>query len=373
MEIIQRKHQMNCYTSRLFDRYFGGMKVGVFDIETLGLNPALTEVVLAGFLEVNPDGSAVATQYFANQKSDEPELLRAIFQEFQKYDILLTYNGKHFDLPFVCKRAELNGFEDVRVGCHNLDLYLVLHGHSTLKQTIKSLKQKNVEDYMGFHIDRKDEISGADSILLYEAYVEESDSELKETLKQKILLHNHDDILQLYRILPVIQQTDIHRAMSYLGFPVRSESAGAAGNGTCSTSAAGSWPQLNVGRIRVDHKGLTVTGTYGGPRISYTSYDSGMAPYSCFFTSEGEFQFLFYTQRHKGSHYIELSSLLNEERLSEMTRYPAYVNGFLILTEGNQTNYLEVNMLVQKFLHQFLEQITCPSQPEESHDQLSFI
>ena len=368
MEIIKKYHQLDYYTSRLLDRYFGGMKIGVFDIETLGLNPALTEVVLAGFLEVNPDGSATATQFFANQKSDEPELLEAIFREFEKYDVLLTYNGKHFDLPFVCKRAELNGFEDVRVGCHNLDLYLVLHGHSALKQTIKSLKQKNVEDYMGLHVDRKDEISGADSILLYEAYVEEKDPAQKELLKQKILLHNHDDILQLYRILPVIQQTDIHRAMSYLGFPLR-HTLGADG----STAPADSgWPQLNIGRIRVDSKGLTVTGTYGGPRLSYTSYDSGMAPYSCHFTEEGEFQFLFYTQRHKNSHYIELATLLDNERLQYMTRYPAHVNGILILTEGNQTNFLEMNMFVQTFLQQFMEQVSCPA-VEESHEQLSFI
>jgi len=368
MEIIQKKHKIDYYTSRLFDRYFGGMKVGVFDIETMGLNPAQTEVILAGFLEVNPDGSAVATQYFANQKNDEPELLEAVFQEFQKYDVLLTYNGKHFDLPFVCKRAEMHGFEDTRVSCCNLDLYLVLHGHSTLKQTIKSLKQKNVEDYMGFHIDRKDEISGADSILLYEAYAEEQDPIRKESLKQKILLHNHDDILQLYRILPVIQQTDIHRAMSYLGFPVRH--ALAADGGT--SPAGSSWPQLNIGRIRVDHKGLTISGTYGDPRISYTSYDSGMAPYSCYFTQEGEFQFLFYTQRHKNSHYIELASLLKGERLQSMRAYPGYVNGFLILTEGNQTNFLEMNMFVQAFLQQFMEQTACPSQLEESHEQLSF-
>lgn len=361
MEIIQRNHQMNYYTSRLLDRYFGGMKVGVFDIETMGLNPSHAEVILAGFLQVQPDGSAVATQYFASSKQDEPELLGAIFEEFKKYDYLLTYNGKHFDLPFVCKRAEVNGFDNFRPGCYNLDLYLVLHGHSNLKKVIKSLKQKNVEDYMGLHVDRKDEISGAESILLYEAYVEERDPELKEALKEKILLHNHDDLLQLYRILPVIQQTDIHRAMSYLGFPVKSagSSAGTENEADSGTHAP-VWPQLNIGRIRVDHKGLTVTGTYGGPGISYMSYDNGMAPYSCHFTPEGEFQFLFYTQRHKSSHYLELPALLDDAHLDALTRYPGYVNGFLVLMEGRQTNFLEVNMFTQAFLHQFMETTACP-------------
>ena len=358
MEIIQRKHQMNYYTSRLLERYFPGMKLGVFDIETTGLNPSETEVVLAGFLEVQPDGSALATQYFADKAGEEQELLESIFKEFEKYDVLLTYNGKHFDLPYISKRAELLGFENHRISCHNLDLYLVLHGHSMLKQIVKSLKQKNVEDYMGLHIDRKDEISGADSVLLYQAYLEETAPDKKEEMKQKILLHNHDDILQLYRILPVIQQTDFHRAMSYLGFPV---------------SGIGRWPRLNIGRIRMDNKSLEVTGFYGGPQISYTSYDSGMAPYTCSFTPDGTFRFLFYTQHHKNSYYIQLPALLGEAGMNAMICYPAHVNGYLILTEGKQTNWMEINMFVQAFLQQFMEQTACPLQEEERHEQLSFI
>ena len=359
MEIIQKTHKMNFYTSRLLDRYFEGMKIGVFDIETLGLNPSQVEVILAGFLEVNPDGSAKATQYFAETRADEPQLLEAMETEFKKYDVLLTYNGKHFDLPFVCKRAELSGYERFVPPCFNLDLYLVLHGHSNLKQILKSLKQKHVEDYMGFHIDRKDEISGAESVLLYEAYEKETDLELKEAMKQKILLHNHDDILQLYRILPVLQQTDIHRAMYHLGFPVSSRK---------------SWPQLNLGRLRVDQKGLAVSGTYGGPGFSYASFDSGMAPYTCRFTPDGQFQFLFYVQNHKNSQYVQLSSLLNEVHLQSMTRYPGHVNGYLVLTEGNQPNYLEVNMLVQTFLRQFMEETAFPlAEEEEIQEQISFI
>ena len=358
MEIIQRKHQMNYYTSRLLQRYFPGMRLGVFDIETTGLNPAETETVLAGFLEVSPDGSAVATQYFADKAGCEKELLTAIFEEFKKYDVLLTYNGKHFDLPYISRRAELNGLEDSRIPCHNLDLYLVLHGHSTLKQVIKSLKQKNVEDYMGLHIDRKDEISGAESVLLYQSYLSETDPQQKDVLKRKILLHNHDDILQLYRILPVVQQTDFHRAMSHLGFPV---------------AACNGWPQLNMGRIRMDNKGLEVTGTYGGTPISYTSYDSGMAPFTCCFTPDGQFRFLFYTQHYKSSYYIQLSALLDEPHRSSMTCYPAYVNGHLILTERKQVNWLEINMFVQTFLRQFMEQTSCPALEEENHEQLSFI
>ena len=343
MECIIRQHQLPCYSSRLTDRYFGGLRMGVFDIETMGLNPASAEVILAGFLEVSGDGTAVARQYFAENKNQERELLLAVQQELQRYDMVLTYNGKHFDLPFIEKRAALRSVSLSTAGCYNLDLYLVLHGHSNLKSVLKNLRQKTVEDYMGLNPDRKDEISGAESIQLYESYLREAEGRKKEALKEKVLLHNHDDLLQLYRLLPILQQTDLHRAMSYLGFPV----AGRFG-----------WPQLNLSRIRIDYRGLSFQGTYGGPGVSYLSYDDGRSPFSCQFTPEGEFQFLIATRRHKGSHYLQLSDFFESD--SVFCRYPGYENGFLILTQGNSSQHLEINMFVQTFLQHFMETIPCP-------------
>ncbi len=343
MECIIREHQLPCFSSRLTDRYFGGLRMGVFDIETMGLNPASAEVILAGFLEVSGDGTAVARQYFAENKNQERELLFAVQQELQRYDMVLTYNGKHFDLPFIEKRAALHSVPLSAVGCYNLDLYLVLHGHSNLKSVLKNLRQKTVEDYMGLNPDRKDEISGAESIQLYESYLNEPAGIKKEALKEKVLLHNHDDLLQLYRLLPILQQTDLHRAMSYLGFPVA---------GRCG------WPQMNLCRIRTDYRGLSFHGTYGGPGFSYLSYDDGRSPFSCQFTPEGEFQFLIATRRHKGSHYLQLSDFFESD--GDFCRYPGYENGFLILTQGNTSQYLEINIFVQTFLQHFMELIPCP-------------
>lgn len=342
MEIITYHHQTDFFSSRLTDRYFGGMRMGVFDIETMGLNPAVSEVILAGFLQVDKDGSAVVRQYFAETKKDEPALLLALREELKNYDYLLTYNGKHFDLPYIEKRAALRSLPPYP-SIYNLDLYLILHGHSSLKSVLKNLRQKTVEDYMGLNPDRKDEISGADSIRLYEDYLAETDAAKKDALKQKVLLHNHDDLLQLYKLLPVLHQADLHRAMSYLGFPV---------------SGAFGWPQLNIGRIRVDYKGLSFGGAYGGPGISYLSYDDGRSPFSCHFAPDGTFEFLIATRRHSGSHYLWLPDFLEDDSL--LARYPGYENGYLILSEKNSTRFLEVNMFVQTFLRHFMEAIPCP-------------
>ena len=51
---------------------------------------------------------------------------------------------------------------------------------------------------MGLWQSRDDEISGAESVELYNTYEKIQDPALGE----KILLHNSDDILQLSRLLP---------------------------------------------------------------------------------------------------------------------------------------------------------------------------
>ena len=68
---------------------------------------------------------------------------------------------------------------------------------------------------MGLWQSRDDEISGAESVELYNVYEKNHDPALGE----KILLHNSDDILQLSRLLPVIGKSDFHKAMAALGFP----------------------------------------------------------------------------------------------------------------------------------------------------------
>ena len=77
---------------------------------------------------------------------------------------------------------------------------------------------------MGLAPARGDEIDGKESITLYRTFEGSFDEREKNELRGKILLHNHDDILQLYKIFPIILQTDIHKAMSSLGFPIAGQS-----------------------------------------------------------------------------------------------------------------------------------------------------
>ncbi len=342
MEIIRNHHKLQYFSSPLLDKYLGNMSFAILDIETLGLNPSYTEMILAGVMTVKADGTCTVTQYFADKKTDEHELLLSLKKQLDHCNYLITYNGKHFDIPFIEKRAQRKGLENYYIPCYNLDLYLLLKGHSGLKEILPNFKQKTVEDYMGLNSDRFDKISGGDSVLLYKEFLHEANSDKKKWLREQVLLHNHDDLLQLYKILPIIRNTDIHRAMNYQGFPVL---------------GVNGWPQLNLSRLHLDSSGLTLEGKCM-PGFSYIAYDSMAYPYSCNFSSDGTFRFDIPVMRHGKSQFLSIKAFINDDR--QFHCYANCINGFLLLSNEGSHNHMEINMFAKVLLHQFMEQTPFP-------------
>ncbi len=276
MQIYDYTHKTEYFNSNILNKYLGDMRLGVFDIETLGLYPKYNPMVLAGVMGVSPDGDCSLRQLFAETSRPDEErlLLKALEDELSQFDCILTYNGRYFDIPYVKERASKLGLCDYQIHPFNIDLLLFLRHYSGLREAIGSLKQKNVERYMGLTPSRDDEISGGDSVMLYKEFEKCPDENRKAALREKILLHNHDDLLQLYKILPVILQTDIHRAMNKLGFPVKGECG---------------WGNLHVKSIKVTSGGLSVSGTYCGEGLAFRSFATHEMPYSCAFDTDRSF------------------------------------------------------------------------------------
>lgn len=337
MKIIEYRHNLEHFSSGLMERYFGGMSFCVFDIETLGLNPAFCPVVLAGVMTADADGSFLLTQYFAETPDDEKELLIILEDYLNRFDCILTYNGRHFDVPFIKKRAARLGLDDFSVKPYNLDLYLIVNGHSPFRQTLRSLSQSSIEEYMGLSTGRLDEISGKESVELYYRYLDCPNPALKASLMDKILLHNHDDLVQLYRILPVVKQADMHSAMYSLGFPVKGENC---------------WPNMNVSKIKLSAGNLVISGTISEAGYAYTCFASPLQPYEMDISEDGDFELSVTVEKYKGSLFVNIRALLTDTASLEMLG--GHVNGFLILCSDNKRNPLEVNMLARELLRKFM-------------------
>lgn len=322
------------YTSRAFQLYFGEMKTGVLDIETTGLSPKHSSFVLGGLL--TPESGALkAEQFFAEDLSKEQETLRAFLDAFSKTDVLITYNGKHFDIPFIKGRAGKRA-DDLPF---NLDLYLLVKNYAPFRKFLPNLKQKTVENFMGLWQSRKDEISGKESVELYYRYLSHQEPEVKET----ILLHNHDDILQLYRLLRILKKVDLHRAMFHMGFPV------------IPGASAGPGPSLVVEEILLSQGSLTITGRQRRRPAEYRCFELGDIPCSAHFSREQKhFSVALPVIRQAGLALLDLKALNMDIALLE--KYPACQQGFLILEEQKEKHYLEINHFTKLFLERILNQ-----------------
>ena len=336
MQVFQTSYKTEIFHSPIFDEYFGGMSFCCFDIETLGLSPSRAPMILAGFLDVAADGTATNTQYYLETPEDEATLLRETVEKLNSYDLLVTYNGRSFDVPYVTKRYAMIHGRMPEIRPFNLDLYQMVRFGSSLKDVLTGMRQKNVEEYMGVAGDRTDEISGAESIQLYQEAIFEPDEVKRSLIREKILLHNSDDVAQLYRILPIIRQCDMHKVLAMKGFPVIRSGL---------TNALIP-DRLTITRNRLVSGKLKIEGAYPGEPFSYVSFPSIDSPLDVNFTSNGKFAITLPVETRSRAQISDLREFLaNPEDLS---KYGGYVNGYLILKENGELNYREINALARK-------------------------
>lgn len=326
MKHITIPYEESLYSSSILDFYFEGMNMGVLDIETTGLNPSRNKFILGGF---NNCREKTVHQIFAESRSEEKSALECYIDEICKTDVVITYNGKHFDMPFICKRMQTHSIALQKPLPYNLDLYLVLNGHSPVKKFVPNLKQKTVENYMGLWQSRSDEISGGESVELYNRYEKNHDSELEN----KILLHNSDDVMQLTRLLKVIGKCDFHRAMYHLGFPAES---------------------LIINKITTDRCTLLVSGIQRVKTFDYIGFSFNDQPAELNFDSVSRtFSMKFPLIRQSGLGIIDIEALgLNT---GHFEIYPTYSSGFLVIEQNSQKNFMEINHFIKAFIKLFFE------------------
>lgn len=317
MKRVIYENSIKEFKNKIFSTYFGDMSYTVFDIETLGLSPHKHPMILGGFCYF--DEKATCVQYFADNPDEENEILSESIEELQNFDFVITFNGSGFDLPFIKKRAEILGLEANNLPYH-LDLYTVLRKFSDLKKFLPNMKQKTVETFAGLS-DRTDAISGKKSIDYYFEYINTANL----NLKTDILLHNSDDVFQLYRLLPILKKTDFHRAMMDLGFPVKTDS------GICIVT------DIIIKGEKLSIRGITKNSKEEQIVFSdFTDYRIGSDETFSTSISLNSFNDCLIADVGK----IDLSN-------SPISSLPTFYDGYLVLKDNQQVYPFEINMLVK--------------------------
>ena len=161
----------------------------LYDIETTGLNPKSSQLYLLGILLFHKENIELI-QYFAESVLDEEEILEQFFQLCKAKKVLISFNGEGFDNRFVESMAKSYGKLPLHLNLKQLDLFKLIRKRKKF-YGLESCSLKSCERFLGIH--REDRCSGGELISVYREYLQNKDSEKKNSL----LLHNREDIQNL--------------------------------------------------------------------------------------------------------------------------------------------------------------------------------
>lgn len=158
---------------RIYEEFYD--KTVFLDIETTGLSLYYDVITLIGTF----DGNEV--QLFIKDNN-----LKDIVNHLNNYDIIVTFNGTLFDLPFI-----KHEFPEIKIPPIHIDLRYLLKSLG-INGSLKSIEKK-------LRIERDDklkEIDGREAAVLWNKFIKEDDDSLR-----KLLLYNTYDTTNLKKLM----------------------------------------------------------------------------------------------------------------------------------------------------------------------------
>jgi uncharacterized protein YprB with RNaseH-like and TPR domain len=162
------------------------------DTETTGLGGAGVLPFLVGLAWFD-DGKVMLEQLLLRRPGDERGLLEHLRGLFERAEVLVTYNGKTFDLPLLNGRYVMNHLPPVPVRPHLDLLHLARRLH---KKRIGQCRLISLESrVLGF--ERGPDIEGADVAARYGHFLRSGD----EASLEAVVSHNAWDVLSMAALL----------------------------------------------------------------------------------------------------------------------------------------------------------------------------
>ena len=169
-------------------------RLAFFDIETTGLSGGTgTYIVLAG-LGSYEDGAFRMRQYFLADVAHERAMLSMLAADLARFEGLVTYNGRAFDVPFVETRMTMARLRSPCAGMAHFDL---LHPVRRLyKHRMPGCRLADAERRL-LRIERPDDVPGWLIPSLYFDYLRAG----RVSPLRGVFRHNAEDVLSLVGVL----------------------------------------------------------------------------------------------------------------------------------------------------------------------------
>jgi len=169
--------------------------VTFFDLETLGLGAAPT--FLIGFMRFR-NAVPVITQLFAEDYSEEGAILEAFSTHLARTAVLVSFNGKSFDMPLLACRCCVWNVEVPR-SCNYHHLDLLHEARRRWRSVLPDCRLKTIEQLVcGSY--RGGDIPGAEIPDVYRTFVASADARPLAP----VFRHNAIDLITMMRILAAL-------------------------------------------------------------------------------------------------------------------------------------------------------------------------
>jgi len=153
------------------------------DLETLGLSRS-DPLFLVGALRVGPDGAVACHQLLARDLAEEPGTVAAFAEMLCEARLLVTFNGKAFDLPMLRERAAFHGIALPHAPAH---LDVLVEARHRFRRRLPNCRLLTLEQRICGRT-REGDIPGAEIPRAYREFVRSGDAARLAIVAQHNLL-----------------------------------------------------------------------------------------------------------------------------------------------------------------------------------------
>jgi|SRR5579872_723596 len=105
----------------------GGFRFGVWDIETTSLNASFGHMLMNSVVDLRKSFKPVLrridkTSTYKKEMWNDAELCKQVKEDLEKFDVLISYNGYNFDIPFLNSRLVFSGQKILDTRIKHVDL-----------------------------------------------------------------------------------------------------------------------------------------------------------------------------------------------------------------------------------------------------------
>lgn len=174
--------------------FFKAEDIKFIDIETLGLY-YIHPVFLIGVLQF-VGGVGYIRQFIARDFSEEKAILLETCNELKNTEVIISFNGRSFDLPYLKGRMK---FYNLGEEFDSLHFDLLRQIRRDYKNVLPNCRLLTLEKHL-FNQERFNDIPGSEMALYYNQYLDTEDS----SYIRPILEHNARDLLSMAKIVGLV-------------------------------------------------------------------------------------------------------------------------------------------------------------------------